>query len=606
MSDSPSPDPAQEYRRRLTDRRHAARRFAGIDRWLSHARLATLGAAALMAWLAWSALLISPYWLAVPVVAFGVLVFVHGSVAGTRQRYERAVDYYERGLAHLEDRWDADGEDGHRFLTDTHLYAADLDIVGPASLFQRVNAARTGGGEDTLAAWLLVPAAPDVIRARQEAVRELTPLLDLREELALLGSDLRTVVRPEALAAWSTAPPLLDSGIGRAASLMLGGLAGSAFVAWASGITDLRPVAAAVAANVLFGWTHQARVRRVIRGVGEAGHELTTLAQVLARLEREPFTSARLLELRASLDSAGVPPSRQIASLRRLVSGLEARNNQLFAPFSALLLWATSYAYAIEAWRTRSGAAVPRWIAAVGEFEALCSIAGYAFENPGDVYPVIDDDARRPLFDGEALGHPLIPATVNVRNTVRLLGTGRGDGPRTIVVSGSNMSGKSTLLRTVGVNAVLALAGAPVRASRLTLTPLAIGATLRVQDSLQGGTSRFYAEITRLRHIVDETNGPLPPLFLLDEMLNGTNSRDRGAGAEALIKGLVARGAVGLVTTHDLALSSLADAMAPLAANVHFEDHLEAGVMKFDYVCRPGVMTRSNALELMRAVGLQV
>ena len=176
----------------------------------------------------------------------------------------------------------------------------------------------------------------------------------------------------------------------------------------------------------------------------------------------------------------------------------------------------------------------------------------------------------------QALGHPLIPAAVNVRNTVRLLGEGRGDGPRALVVSGSNMSGKSTLLRTVGVNAVLALAGAPVRASRLTLTPLAIGATLRVQDSLQGGTSRFYAEITRLRHIVDETNGPLPPLFLLDEMLNGTNSRDRGAGAEALIKGLVARGAIGLVTTHDLALSSLADAMAPLAANVHFEDHLEA------------------------------
>ncbi len=606
MSETRPSGPAREYRHRLTDRRHAARRYATLDRWLSHARLATLVSAAIAGWLAWSALAISPYWLGLPVVVFGALVFVHGAIVETRQRYERAADFYERGLARVEDRWAGDGEDGRRFLDDAHLYAADLDVFGRGSLFQRINAARTGGGEDTLAAWLLAPAAPDVIRARQEAIRELTPLLDLREELALLGSDVRSVVRPEALVAWSTAPQRLRSRVGRAASLALGVVAALAFAALALDLTDATPLLVTCVVNVLFGWPHQAHVRRVIRGVGEAGHELATLAHVLARLEREPFTSARLLDLRGVLDSSGWPPSRQIASLRRLIGGLEARNNQLFAPFSALLLWATSFAYAIEAWRARSGHAVPHWIAAVGEFEALCSLAGYAYENPDDVYPIIDDDAARPVFDGEALGHPLIPTATCVRNDVRLLGTGRGEGPRALVVSGSNMSGKSTLLRTVGVNAVLALAGAPVRATRLVLTPLAIGATLRVQDSLQGGTSRFYAEITRLRRIVDETGGPLPPLFLLDEMLNGTNSRDRGAGAEALIKGLVARGAIGLVTTHDLALSSLADAMAPEAANVHFEDHLEGGVMKFDYVCRPGVMTRSNALELMRAVGLQV
>jgi DNA mismatch repair ATPase MutS len=193
---------------------------------------------------------------------------------------------------------------------------------------------------------------------------------------------------------------------------------------------------------------------------------------------------------------------------------------------------------------------------------------------------------------------------VTVRNDVRLVGEGHGEGPRALVVSGSNMSGKSTLLRTVGVNTVLALAGAPVRARRLTLTPLSVGATLRVHDSLQAGTSRFYAEITRLRTIVDLTTRSPPPLFLLDEMLNGTNSRDRRIGAEAVLRGLIRRGAIGLVTTHDLALSEIAETLAPRAANVHFEDHLENGQMTFDYVCRPGVMTRSNALELMRAVGL--
>jgi DNA mismatch repair ATPase MutS len=168
------------------------------------------------------------------------------------------------------------------------------------------------------------------------------------------------------------------------------------------------------------------------------------------------------------------------------------------------------------------------------------------------------------------------------------------------------MSGKSTLLRTVGTNTVLALAGAPVRARRLTLTPLSVGATLRVQDSLQGGTSRFYAEITRLRTIVESVRVDPPPLFLLDEMLSGTNSRDRRTGAEAILTSLIDGGAIGLVTTHDLSLSEIADALAPRAANVHFEDHLEHGRMTFDYICRSGVMTKSNAIELMRSVGLEI
>jgi DNA mismatch repair ATPase MutS len=302
------------------------------------------------------------------------------------------------------------------------------------------------------------------------------------------------------------------------------------------------------------------------------------------------------------LASDGVPPSRRIATLQREIDLLDARRNQIFMPFSCLLFWGTQFAHAIEAWRAAAGPAVPRWLAVVGEFEALAALAGYAWEHPEDPFPDIVDETRGPRFDAEGLGHPLIPQGTCVPNDVRL----GGGHPHALVVSGSNMSGKSTLLRTVGVNTVLALAGAPVRARRLTLTPLSVGATLRVQDSLQSGTSRFYAEITRLRAIVDLTQGSPPLLFLLDEMLNGTNSRDRRAGAEAVLGWLIDRGAIGLVTTHDLALSEIADALAPRAANVHFEDHLADGRMRFDYLCRPGIMTRSNALALMRAVGLDV
>ena len=210
-----------------------------------------------------------------------------------------------------------------------------------------------------------------------------------------------------------------------------------------------------------------------------------------------------------------------------------------------------------------------------------------------------------PRFDGEALAHPLLPAGAGIANDVVLGSDGSGPRPRLLLVSGSNMSGKSTLLRTVGANAVLALAGGPVCARRLTLSRLALGATLRIHDSLQQGRSRFYAEITRLREIVDLCHGPVPVLFLIDEMLSGTNSHDRRIGAEAVLRALISRRAIGFATTHDLALAEIADALAP-AANVHFEDEIRDGKIAFDYRMRPGVVRKSNALALMRAVGLDV
>ena len=252
----------------------------------------------------------------------------------------------------------------------------------------------------------------------------------------------------------------------------------------------------------------------------------------------------------------------------------------------------------IEAWRQESGPHIEGWLLAVGEIEALCALSGYAYENPDDPFPELAETA---CFDAEGLGHPLMPLAELVRNDLSI-----GDGLRLLVVSGSNMSGKSTLLRSVGLNAALAQAGAPVRARRLRLSPLAIGASMRPVDSLQEHTSRFYAEIKRLRAIVSLTEEKLPAIFLLDELLSGTNSHDRRIGAEAIVKGLVKRGAVGLVTTHDLALTKITEQLGTRAANVHFEDRLENGKMVFDFKMRPGVVERSNALDLMRSIGLDV
>src|SRR5262249_43657023 len=293
------------------------------------------------------------------------------------------------------------------------------------------------------------------------------------------------------------------------------------------------------------------------------------------------------------------PASLRLARLARLLDWLDARRNAFFAPFAALLLWTTQMAFAVERWRARTGPAIGRWVQLVGEFEALSALATYAYENATDPFPEIAAD--EPCFNAEAVGHPLIPRKTCIMNDVNL-----GGDLRLLVISGSNMSGKSTLLRTVGVNTVLALAGAPVRARRLRLSPLAVGATLRIQDSLREGKSRFYAEIVRVRQLVDLARGPLPLLFLLDEVFQGTNSHDRRLGAEAVVSGLVKAGAIGLITTHDLALTHIAEHLGTRGANVHFEDHFENGSMTFDYRMREGLVQKSNALALMRAVGLEV
>jgi DNA mismatch repair ATPase MutS len=235
----------------------------------------------------------------------------------------------------------------------------------------------------------------------------------------------------------------------------------------------------------------------------------------------------------------------------------------------------------------------------LGEIEALSDLAGYAYEHPQDVFPEFTDEA--PLFDAEGLAHPLIPENRAIRNDVIL-----GSDLRLIIISGPNMAGKSTFIRSVGINAVLAQCGAPVRARKLRLSRLAVGASVCVLDSLQGGISRFYAEITRLKVIADLTDGPLPVLFLLDELLQGTNSHDRRIGAEAVVRNLLKRGAVGLLTTHDLALAEIAVSMGATAANFHFEDHLEEGKLRFDHRLSPGIVQTSNALQLMRSIGLDV
>jgi hypothetical protein len=593
-------DPREEYANRLAARRAALNREQQRSRKIWFWRRVVFMVIALTIILAFERAVAWPL-VAAPVIVFIALMVFHQRIHAAVARLARAVKFYERGVARLEDDWSGGGETGERFADKSHPYSEDLDLFGQGSLFELLSTARTKAGEERLASWLQAPAPIPEILARQQSVDELRPRLDLREDVALLGDEVKAGAHPEELAGWAARPPVFTERQTRwlrLAALMIGLFSAAAVVMWL-GYGYRKTAMAALMIEATFLFLYRAQIGRVIAEVERPGRELSLLAEILGRLERERFASPLLDQLRSELDTDGKPPSLQIARLSRLIQILDSLKNQFFAPIAFVLLIPAQLALAIEGWRRHAGAKIPRWLDAVAEIEALSSLAGYAYERPQDPFPELVEGEV--LFDGESLTHPLIAESRSIRNDVRL-----GAEPRALIVSGSNMSGKSTLMRTVGTNVVLALAGAPVRARRLRLSPLAVGASIHILDSLQTGASRFYAEITRLRQIVELTKGGLPLLFLLDEILSGTNSHDRLIGAEAVVRGLVERGAIGLVTTHDLALTRIVESLNGRAGNVHFEDHLENGRMVFDYKMRPGVVRRSNALELMRSVGLEV
>jgi len=577
---------------------HAA--SATRSRQLGNARLVTGLAAVAIAALAIGAGLLSPWWLLVPLAVFVVLAVLHDRADKRRDAALRGAAYYQRGLARIENRWVGKGHQGEAFRDPKHLYADDLDLLGAGSAFELLSTSRTATGDRMLAEWLLAPAAPEIVRARQAAVAELRESLNLREDIALMGEDIRTAIDDQAMKTWGERPAVRFFPGARWLALALACAAVATFVLFLAQVLSLRPFLAVVLAELIFGLLVRDRVRSVASLASTPARELKLVRLLLQRLEKEPFQAPRLVQLTHSLDLHGLTASAEIRRLERAVEYLDSARNQFFRAFAAPLVWIPQFTMAIEAWRQECGPHIGEWVAAVGEFEALCSLATFAYERPDAVFPELAA-VPGPLFDGDDVRHPLIPRDHAVGNDVKL-----GGACALWIVSGSNMSGKSTLLRAVGLNSALAWAGAPVCCARLRVSPLRIGASIRVNDSLTDNKSRFYAEISRLRDIVDLARAGEPTLFLLDELLSGTNSHDRRIGAAAVIQGLVERGAIGLVTTHDLALAEIAGTLGERARNVHFEDHIENGEIHFDYHLRAGVVERSNALELMRAVGLDV
>lgn len=576
---------AEEYHRRSSEQRHRAAVLQRQDLRLGIAKLTLVFVFLVVAWLGLARHWFSTLWLIVPVLALAALFLAHDRVIRARRGAERLLAFYERGLARLEDRWSGLGPAGERFRDSGHAYAEDLDLFGPGSLFQLLCNARTAIGEERLAAWMLAPASPAEVSRRQARVRELTSKLELREAVVSLGDEFQHHLEPQRLRAWSAEPLQCASGWARAGFLGLGAAA-LATLLYGLGTEQLVPFLAVAALEAVVLVRLRNRLESTLRRRGADGEGMRLFAGVLAHI---PEPTPKLAD--------AITVLRRLATL---ADWIEACDTFLGRILDFVVLYRVQLAYAADAWRLRYGRRVAGWLEAVAEFEALLSLSCLAFERPDNPFPEFVDGAE-PVFQGEALGHPLLPLATCVRNSVAL-----DVGMRLMIVSGSNMSGKTTLLRTVGVNAVLAQMGAPVCARRLRLTPLAVGTRIRTADSLQLGRSGFYAEILRLRQIVELAARGLPLLYLFDELLEGTNSHDRVVGARGLLRALLSTSALGLVTTHDLALTAIVADFDGVVRNVHFEDQIEGNDVSFDHHLREGVVSKSNALALMRIIGLEV
>jgi hypothetical protein len=588
--------PTGQYSTRLADRSAQVARFDTLNARIESMRLGIGASFLIIAWLCFGPARVSALWLMIPVLAFIALLVYHQRIRNLRTQARRAADFYQAGLDRLNDQWSGKGTSGARFEVPHHIYGDDLDLFGTDSLYELLCAARTQLGENILAQWLLVPADLIVIRARHASIVDLRARLDFRESMAIDGDSPKIDLHPDVLDAWARAPNRLQSRWIRWTAPLLAGIAVGAIAIWAVwGL--LFPLLALILIEATIGYFLRKPIHEAITTVESAFDDLKGLSVLLKLIEAQRFAAPPLVDLQRKLSSHRLNAAAALSRLATIVNFVEARRNPILAPFMLLLMYPLQTALAAERWRSIHGAVIHSWLEVLGEFEALLSLAQYSYEQPADPFP--EFLAGAPAFNAVGLGHPLIPAAVRVCNDVAIEGE-----TRVLLVSGSNMSGKSTLLRTIGINTVLAMAGAPVRATSLQLTLLQVGASIRINDSLHEGSSRFYAEITRLRQLFEPN--PLPLLFLLDELLQGTNSADRLVGAQGLIRALIHRGSIGLISTHDLALTEIAALEPGAIENVHFQDELVDGKLEFDFKLRPGIVTKSNGIALMRSIGLDV
>ncbi|ALI99547.1 MutS-related protein [Rufibacter tibetensis] len=492
--------------------------------------------------------------------------------------------------------------DGEEFQEPNHYYTADLDVFGPNSLFQLLNRGVTRLGQQRLAEWLKAPAPAQEIIARQEAVAELKPDLDWRQNLEAraMHHHRKTQQLPQPFLLWLKSPNFFTGkGWLVALTFLLPLLTIGTAVYWAEGYSHY-PFLGLVLLQFMIAYKYQRQRDEYYEESTGMYETLRSYTDLLVHIEGRSFKSPKALGLQQQLKIDERQASEHVRKLASIIQFLSARlNTYLNFILNHVFMWDFIWMWRLERWKKTMSGNIGLVLNAAAEFEALASLAAFQYANPSYAVPLISSNAFE--FDAQDLSHPLIFSPTRTANSISFQGAGH-----TVLITGSNMSGKSTFLRAVGVNMVLAFTGTAVCANRLTVFPAQVYTSMRTEDNLAENTSSFYAELKRLKILIDLTASNEPVYFFLDEILKGTNSHDRHQGAMALIRQLHQRQAAGFVSTHDLELGTMEDELPGSVQNFSFNSYFEDGQLRFDYTLRPGICQSFNASQLMRQMGIEV
>lgn len=537
----------------------------------------------------------------------------HGRVIAAWETALRWWYVNEHGRLRVGAQWRSLPDRGEGLAPANHPYAGDLDLFGVSSLFQRINVAHTRFGQQLLASWLCEPGTVAAAQQRQQIARKLAPELQLRQELEAhtlslslprvwTRSDVKPIAAPdpEPLLGWAETARL-PSFSGVQVLLLRALTAATLCCVLAANVVTLPKLVwfVPLCLQVAIAFRYRDVVTHAHHSVSLGQGVFAQYGPTLRLLERCLDSTPELAHLRTRFVVKGEPQAA-MTLFARWVGWLELRSNPLVHPIAnAVLLWDVHCLIALGSWQRQWGSKVRGWFQAVGELEALSSLAGIAHDNPNYAWPELQDG--EPRFTAHDLSHPLIDAATRVGNTVSLAQPGTA-----LLITGSNMSGKSTLLRAMGLAQVMALAGAPVCATSFQGSGLAVRSSLRISDSLEQGVSHFYAELHKLKAAVDTARASSRVLFLLDEILHGTNSVERQIGARWVLGELLQTGSIGAVSTHDTGLCQLSGELMQRVSQVHLRETVADERMTFDYVLRPGPVQGGNALRLMRTLGLDV
>lgn len=534
----------------------------------------------------------------------GIVVFLllfyrftlwHQTIRQSQYHHEALSLINERELSVLDHDFSffADGE---AFLNPAHPYSIDLDVFGPYSFFQYTNRTSTAIGSEKLADFLLGAGDLSLIHQRQTAIQELVALLDWRQHFLAYGlrtDDSREQI--DLLERWiQQAPFILPKRWLRAVLVILPFLTTLTF-AWLMSQQLFAVSILCFIPSLILLRRFVLRVNRVHEQTNQAEKALEHYAKLVKHIEKQPFSTPLLSELSARF----LPDvSQRMARLSYIIGQLNARYNAFTIVLNIFGLWDLQWVLRLEKWKSDQQTALPTWFDALAEFEALSSLATTVYNNPDWTFPVFTE---KNLITADALGHPLIKSQKRVTNDLTIPTQGHIK-----LLTGSNMAGKSTFLRTVGLNIVLASCGMAVCAGAMTLPQLKVYTSMRTQDDLHESTSSFYAELKRLKVIIEAVEQQENIFFLLDEILKGTNSRDRHTGSQALIRQLIDQGGGGIIATHDLELGSLEAQYNGAIENWCMEVNIQNGELFFDYKLKKGVSQSFNATLLMQQMGIHI